>query len=157
MFISADQLLAHAIGDYVLQSDWMANEKTKKSIAALMHALFYTLPFLFLAKSWWALLFISSTHFIIDRWRLARYVCWAKNFLAPKVTYDVTKEMKSIAGGPVELCTVTKIAGIWWWPWAECVGTGYHKDRPPWMTVWLMIIADNVMHVICNGIALRWL
>ena len=36
--ITADQLLAHAVGDYVLQSDWMATEKATKSLAALAHA-----------------------------------------------------------------------------------------------------------------------
>lgn len=77
------QLIAHLFGDYFLQSDWMAAEKTKKSLAALAHALTYTLPFLLLAHSWQALVFIAGTHFVVDRWRLARYVCWIKNFLAP--------------------------------------------------------------------------
>ena len=74
------QLIAHLFGDYFLQSDWMAAEKTKKSLAALAHALTYTLPFLLLAHSWQALVFIPGTHFVVDRWRLARYVCWIKNF-----------------------------------------------------------------------------
>ena len=45
--ITADQILAHLIGDYLLQSHWMAQEKTKRSIAAAVHAVSYTLPFLF--------------------------------------------------------------------------------------------------------------
>ena len=45
---TADQLVAHAVGDYILQSDWMANEKTKRSLAAAVHALTYALPFLLL-------------------------------------------------------------------------------------------------------------
>ena len=48
---TADQLIAHAVGDYILQSDWMALEKTKRSLAAAVHALTYTLPFLFLTSS----------------------------------------------------------------------------------------------------------
>lgn len=28
---------------------------------------------------------------------------------------------------------------------------------PPWLSVWLLIIADNTLHLICNGIALAWL
>lgn len=126
--ITGDQLLCHAVGDYVLQSDWMANEKTKRSVAAAAHVLTYALPFLLLRPSLAALAVIVGTHFVIDRWRLARFVCWAKNFLG--------------AGNP---------------PWSECSATGYHRDRPPWMSVWLMIIADNVMHVAINGAALRWL
>lgn len=131
MFITADQLVLHAIGDYVLQSDWMANEKTKRKVAALAHVVTYTLPWLFLTTSWKALVFIAVTHFIIDHWRLARYICWLKNeVFSPK---------------------------DWRHPWSECVGTGYHKDRPPWMAVWLMIIADNVMHVLLNGLAMKYL
>ena len=37
--ITAAQLVAHAVGDYVLQSDWAATEKTKRSLAALVHVL----------------------------------------------------------------------------------------------------------------------
>ena len=79
MFVTADQILAHLIGDYVLQSHWMAQEKTKQSFAAAVHATTYTLPFLFLTQSVAALAFILWTHFLIDRFRLARYVVWAKN------------------------------------------------------------------------------
>jgi Protein of unknown function (DUF3307) len=126
--ITADQLVAHAVGDYVLQSDWMANEKTKRSVAALAHVVAYSLPFMFLRPSLAAMAVIAVTHFVIDRWRLARYVVWLKNFLGP--------------GNP---------------PWATCSATGYPAERPPWLSVWLLIIADNVLHVLINGAALRWL
>jgi len=125
--ITADQLICHAIGDYILQSDWMATEKTKRSVAALAHVVAYGLPFLFLRPSVAAYLFIVGTHFVIDRWRLARYVVWVKNWLGPNR------------------------------PWVECVATGYPLDRPAWLTVWLLIIADNTMHVLCNGFALMFL
>lgn len=143
-------LVCHLLGDYVLQSDWMALEKTKQNTAAVAHAVMYTVPFavyLWLAgkydpaKGSSAIAFISVTHFIIDRWRLARYVCWLKNFLAPEAT------------GLTDCGRATNGMQVWWHPWAECVGTGYHKDRPAWMAVWLMIIADNTMHLVCNGIA----
>ena len=125
--ITADQLVAHAIGDYVLQSDWMAKEKTRRSVAALAHVIAYSIPFYVLGASWTAMLVIASTHFVIDRWRLARYVVWAKNWLGPNK------------------------------PWNECNATGYANSAPPWMSVWLMIIADNVLHVICNGLAMAYL
>lgn len=130
--ITADQLVAHAIGDYILQSDWMANEKTKKSFAAIIHAICYTLPFVWLAPtmSWSAWAVMAGTHFLIDRFRLARYVCYAKNWFS---------------------------SSKWWYPWADCNATGYHKDRPAWMAVWLMIIADNTMHVCINAAALKYL
>lgn len=81
--ITADQLVAHAVGDYIIQSDWMATEKTKQSLAAGVHAVTYALPFLLLTRSPWALAIVVVTHFVIDRWRLARFVCWAKNLPWP--------------------------------------------------------------------------
>jgi Protein of unknown function (DUF3307) len=125
--ITADQLLAHATGDYLIQSDWMAQNKTEHSGVALAHALSYTLPFLLLTESWAALAFIAGTHFVIDRYRLARYVVYAKNLLVPKVYRPY---------------------------WADCRETGYPSVRPAWLKVWLLIIADNVLHVVCNGLAL---
>lgn len=123
MFISADQLLAHAIGDYILQSHWMATEKTKRSTAAAVHAITYGLPFLLLTTSATAIIVIVGTHFVIDRWRLARFVCWAKN-----------------------------------WPWQSPItATGYPPETPAWLSVWLLIIADNILHITINGAALRWL
>lgn len=126
--ITADQLIAHAVGDYIIQSDWMANQKTKRSIAAFAHVITYVLPFLLLTFDPAALVFIAGTHFVIDRWRLARYVCWVKNWPWPGRR-----------------------------PWSECVGTGYHGTTPPWLATWLMIIVDNTMHVLLNAVALRWL
>lgn len=127
--ITADQLVAHMVGDYVIQSDWMANEKTKRSVAALVHAVSYALPFLFLRPSMLALLVVIATHFLIDRFRLARFVVFAKNFLAPRDA----------------------------WPsWADCNSTGYPAARPPWLAVWLLIIADNAMHILINGLALSY-
>lgn len=129
VMITADQLLAHAIGDYIIQSDWMATEKTKRSLAAGIHAISYAVPFLFLTQSILALVAIVSTHFVIDRWRLARYVIWAKNRI-------MTRKMRS---------------------WRECSATGFDPDRPAWLAVWLLIITDNIIHVVINGAAIRWL
>lgn len=126
--ITADQLVAHAVGDYVLQSDWMASNKTNRSTAALAHVVAYSLPFLFLRPSLAALAVMAGTHFVIDRWRLARYVVWAKNWPWPGSA-----------------------------PWADCAATGYPSARPAWLSVWLMIICDNLMHVLINGAALKWL
>jgi hypothetical protein len=123
-------LLAHLFGDYVLQSDWMANEKTKRWWPAVAHAITYGLPFLLVTRSPAALAVIVVTHAVIDRYRLARHVVWAKNFLAPR---------------------------SYWHPWSECSATGYHQDRPVWLAVWLLIIADNAMHLAINGAAVMWL
>lgn len=119
----------------------MATEKTKRSLAAGIHAVTYTLPFLFLTTQALALAVICVTHFVIDRWRLARYVCWAKNWIGIPPLF---------------------VPGTRWWavvnrPWKECSTTGYAPDRPPWLTVWLLIITDNIMHILINGMAFRWL
>ena len=150
MFVTADQLLAHAVGDYVIQSDWMASEKTKKNVAALAHALTYTLPFLLLTTSGLALLVICGTHFIIDRWRLARYVCWAKNWIGLPRREPAKVGENGLVVSPETWVLPNR-------PWAECRGTGYSPQKPDWLAVWLLIIADNVMHVACNGAALKWL
>lgn len=128
--ITAAQLVAHGIGDYLLQSDWQASEKTKHWMPAAVHAVTYGLPFLFLTRSPLALFVIIGTHFIIDHWRLARYLVWAKNFLAP-IGYNK--------------------------PWSECSGTGYPPEKPAWLSVWLLIIADNITHVLLNALAIRYL
>lgn len=142
--ITADLLVAHAVGDYVLQSDWMASEKVKRSFACACHVATYFLPFLFLTRSLPALAVIIGTHFVIDRWRLARYVCWVKNHLGPiHLTGPLGPD-----GDEIEFATP---------PWPECRATGYPPDKPDFLAVWLLIIADNVMHVLCNGAAIWWL
>ena len=77
--ITADQLLAHAVGDYLLQSDWMARNKTSQTIVALIHAFCYAIPFLLLSPSALGLVVIFGTHLIIDRFRLAGLLNWFKN------------------------------------------------------------------------------
>lgn len=149
--ITADQIIAHMIGDYILQSDYMALEKTKKSVAALAHVITYALPFLAITTSWKALAVIVGTHFIIDRWRLARYVCWLKNWLAPRWIERPSADPPVTSEGNAYPELVRN------YPWAECVGTGYHKDRPPWLATWLMFIADNTLHMLCNGLAIHYL
>jgi Protein of unknown function (DUF3307) len=123
------QLILHLIGDYVTQSDWMANEKTKRIEVAFVHASVYMLPFLLILKpSAVAFSGMWMSHMLIDRFRLARYIVFAKNFL----------------GSP--------------WPkWEDCKATGYPSERPVWLTVWLLIIADNTIHLAINYAALRWL
>lgn len=154
--ITAGQIVAHLIGDYVIQSDWMANEKTKKLEVALLHAIVYAIPFVFLLPSWWGLVFIVLTHAVIDRYRLAKYVVYAKNFLAPASTIEVVLDRQENVGGKT-IFVRREVPHRWWHPWEECTGTGYHKDRPPWMSVWLLIIADNTLHLLCNAFALAYL
>lgn len=148
-FVTADQLVAHLVGDYILQSHWMATEKTKHAVAALAHAICYTLPFLLLTQSPAALAVIAGSHFVIDRWRLARYVVWLKNWLGlPTYKLGPRNCHASIN------CVVDELPNK---PWSECSNTGYPDETPPWLSVWLLIVADNTIHVLCNAAALRFL
>lgn len=140
LIVTGTQVLAHLVGDFVLQSDELANAKTTQTRAALWHVAIYGLAFwLIMGASWKAMAFVIGSHFVIDRWRLARHVGWAKNWLGP--------------------------SGIWWLatrenisrpkPWAECSKTGYDSEKSVWMAVWLMIIVDQVLHIACNAIAMQ--
>lgn len=120
-------LLAHLLGDYVVQTDHMANRKTVAHGPAVAHALAYTLPFLTLTRRWQPLAVIAGTHFVIDRWRLAKHVVWAKNQVGPEEYRPAH------------------------------TATGYSEDTPDWLAVWLLIAADNTIHMVINQWALhRW-
>ena len=139
-------LILHLIGDYILQSDWMATNKTSSSVPCLVHATVYSLPFLLLTRSPIALFVIWSTHFAIDRWRLAKYVIWLKNLMRqPLMLQDVdpfSQNARQIRFRE---------------SWENCKATGYPSDVPVWLATWLMIIADNTLHLICNYLAVRYL
>jgi hypothetical protein len=145
-----EQLILHLFGDYVTQSDWMANGKTSKYWPAFVHATVYSLPFMLLGPSLTAFLVIGLTHFLIDRYRLAKYVCYAKNFLAP---LDATCNMR--------FKTMEEGAAVWSirkpYRWANCSTTGYPSEIPVWLATWLMIIVDNTMHLTINYLALKFL
>lgn len=111
------QLLAHLVGDYFLQSHWLATEKTKRWIPAIIHGLLYTLPFFLLTTNPVELAIISISHMIIDRYRLANWIARIKN-----------------------------------WNFST---TGYPEETSAWLTVWLMIITDNTMHLIINYFVLK--
>lgn len=123
-----EQILLHLLGDYVTQTDWMARTKTQKLLAAFIHATVYTIPFLLLTKSPVAIFVIWFTHILIDHFRLARFVVFAKNWI-----------------------TDTSLK------WVDCSVTGYHKDVPPWLSFWLLIIVDNFLHLAINYISIKWL
>lgn len=143
-----EQLIAHIFGDYILQSDWMANEKTKRTFAAFVHATVYTLPFLFLTRKPLPLFVIWFSHFLIDRFRLARYVVYAKNYLAPKSAID-EKVYDRI---PIENAKF-----YYKFSWENCRATGYPSETPPFLAVWLLIIADNGLHLLINHLSLKYL
>lgn len=128
-----EQLLLHLWGDYILQSDWMASNKTKASWPCACHVAMYSIPFLILRPSWSAFAVIAVTHFLIDRFRLARFVVQVKNTIGRPLSLHM--EQLEIYQTP----------------------TGYPDTFPPWMAVWLLIIADNILHLTINYLAIRYL
>lgn len=117
----AEVLVAHLVGDYVLQSHWMATEKVTKWFPAIVHGVVYGLPFLLITQSFWALFVIVVTHIIIDRYRLAKHISWLKNQMGPKRTRP-----------------------------ADLSNAGYSAETPTWLSTWLMIITDNTVHILIN-------
>lgn len=129
-----EQLILHLLGDYVTQTHWMAREKVKSWYAAFVHALVYSCPFILLTSSAAAFLTILVTHCVIDRFSLAKYVLFAKNWITDR---DLTFKMCNKTGYPdIE----------------EEGGT-----VPLWLTFWLYAVADNTIHLCINYAAIRWL
>ena len=62
--------VAHLVGDFIIQNDWMAINKKKNSYACLVHILVYLIPFLFCGLTWWQLALIGMQHFAQDRTEL---------------------------------------------------------------------------------------
>jgi Protein of unknown function (DUF3307) len=71
-------ILGHLFGDYILQNDWQAKNKSLPTqegrLACLTHCLFYTLG-CFIFCGWflplWSFLVIGLAHYPFDRYRLA--------------------------------------------------------------------------------------
>jgi hypothetical protein len=127
------QLILHGIGDYFIQNDWMALNKKNKGLwgflACLIHCITYSLPFLFIG-SLEAVAAIFITHFIIDRTNLVSYLLAVKNNV---------KHPANLGGG------------------YDTSNFGFGVSRPAFITIWLNIITDNILHIICNYIALKYL
>jgi hypothetical protein len=66
-------IYAHLIGDYLLQTDWMAAEKKKSWWACLIHVATYMLPFAFCNMALWQLALIAVEHYAQDR---TSFVLW---------------------------------------------------------------------------------
>jgi hypothetical protein len=126
-----EALLAHLVGDYLLQTDWMAREKVRRLWPAIIHGLAYSLPFLLITRSPWALLIIGGTHAVLDRYRAATYVIWARNLIGPRGSRVPRKE--------------------------ALANYGFAASVPPGLAMALMIVSDNTIHMLVNAAALGWL
>ncbi len=59
--------IAHLIGDYLLQNDWMARGKRDSSLICTVHVMAYIIPFLFINLAWWQISLIAVQHWLQDR------------------------------------------------------------------------------------------
>lgn len=59
-------LACHAVGDYVLQGNYLARTKGKNVWNLLMHCLLYSAPFAVVFGVNWKVLIIFLTHVVID-------------------------------------------------------------------------------------------
>ncbi len=141
------QLLAHLVGDYVLQSHIMATRKTSSWAWAFVHAAFYGLPFLLLVSTWWQWAIIVGTHAAIDRLAIARRWCEFYGVGFPGV-WDKAPRIALAA-------------------WARALAARGHRHGwtadsiapfvapPPFLGVWLIIIVDNTLHLAINYLTLQ--
>ncbi|MDT3395303.1 DUF3307 domain-containing protein [Streptomyces sp. B1866] len=123
-------LLAHLIGDFVLQSEWLAAEKVKRWWPAVLHGLLYGLPFLFITRSLIALALIVGTHIVLDRYRAAKYLVWFRNLLAPAGRRPAWAEARTNYGSP--------------------------RNVSRGLALGLLIVTDNTVHLSINFVALAW-
>jgi hypothetical protein len=170
-------ILFHFIGDYLLQNDYIANHKTKSKIVVTIHVLLYSWLFLFITTPL-AVLGIAITHWFIDHYRLAKYWIMLVNIKVIKDSFDLILNNWSFDIGDVLDCgngdsvRVIRKKGTTYKVVAhkpdECIEylfgifqynntpTGFPKDRPDWLSTWLLIIIDNIFHILINSL-LIWL
>ncbi len=141
------QLILHGIGDYFIQTDWQALNKKKKGKlglwACLKHCITYSLLFFFIAD-WKAVSVIFITHFIIDRTNIVAYLLAIKNGAYTTSSLSTTNPDGSVT-------VKIKKEGYY------ITNFGFTHDRPFAITIWLYIICDNLLHIICNYLALKYL
>lgn len=113
-------IIGHLVGDYLLQNDWMALNKKKRSWPCLVHCLIWTLSVMYFAgwlgaadcgyaseRYWFSLpafTVLIVTHFIQDRTQIVKF--WMIN---------INRQQKF--------------------------------TEPP-MTPWSLIVVDNVWHIV---------
>lgn len=134
-----EQFLIHLFSDYWLQNDWMALNKKKHFWIALIHAFIYTLPFLLVTKSLSALFVIFITHAIIDGTNIVNWLNQIKNWNFQD-GFQITSS--TILGNFVT---------------SPFIRDGFSSTRPDYIRVWLIIIQDNILHLIINYLAIKYL
>ncbi len=131
------QLIFHGIGDYFFQTDHQALNKKKKGKeglwCCLKHCFTYSLLFFFIGSPL-AVAVVFITHFIVDRSNLVAYIIAFKN----QTIYPGHKDFPNSKKYNIE-------------------NFGFDPARPFAISIWLYIICDNLLHIICNYLAIKYL
>ncbi len=136
------QILSHLVGDYFFQTNYQAVNKNKNSWAAVKHCLTYTLCFYLVmvgtnSINFKSLFWVFATHFLIDRFGLAKYWFQFREVGIVKDLIPFTEEYKKEIREN------------------HCPITGLTKDRIEAVKWFVYIVADNTLHLICNYIILN--
>lgn len=89
-------LLGHLVGDYLLQNQWIALNKSKYNlvgwISALIHCILYTISVCVVMQifDWYWMLIVFLTHFPVDKFSLGElYMDKVKGYGLKKFVYNV--------------------------------------------------------------------
>lgn len=144
-------LIAHLVGDYVLQNHHMANGKIRPGKEGwywtLLHVTLYSIPFLMIGVPLAGVLIVAGTHAVIDHYRLATY--WCQFWGVGNNGYLALWSQEQ----PFDGVSTRYEAGVGWYVW-NLQEHGYVRrglnDAPDYLRVWLLILVDNITHVAIN-------
>lgn len=108
-------LIAHLIGDYLLQTEWMAKYKAERWAPLLAHCTVYTLviglvSYLFIPAglSWWAIGLVFVSHVFLDRRGFVAF--WYRRVM--RVTDDRNKWLMIVVDQSFHLIVLAVALGI---------------------------------------------
>lgn len=124
------ELLCHLVGDYVFQNHWMATQKVNSVLVAMIHAIFYTIPFVVMFDlDLVQIALICLTHAFIDHFRVAKLWCDFWGIGNPGKVMPLFSKLTFVS----------------------------NEVAPPFLGVWLLIIVDNTLHLAINHLAINYL
>ena len=117
-----EQLILHLFGDYITQNDNVATRKKEKSLTGLLYCLFHCITY-------------SLPFLLITSW-IGVLLIGIGHFILDR--WNVVSYVIALKNG---LYKEKKL---------DISNFGFIKDRPIYITLWLYIIQDNVIHIIWN-------
>ena len=93
--------IGHLVGDYLIQDDWMAQNKKRSTLACSVHVALYTLSvWVFTFWPWWAVAIVFATHFIQDRTNI---IVWSMKH----------KNQSAFASPPMAPWSIIVVDNVW--------------------------------------------